>query len=93
MEDFFKKVIFGLFAIMVILGVNFWNIADDRNDMKESLVERCGDDAVCLGLVNKHFDSCFEQKHTLAGSRRPSDLEQDAVLECFFHKAEETLNH
>ena len=77
-----KRVVIGLVAGIVALGMKFYNKGADAQDVKSHLVSVCADDARCVKGVEENFEACFESAYKLGGRRQASHLESDQLVSC-----------
>jgi hypothetical protein len=77
-----KRVVIGLVAGIVALGMKFYNKSADAKEVKSHLVSLCADDARCVKSVQDNFDACFESAYKLGGRRQAAHLESDQLVGC-----------
>jgi hypothetical protein len=77
-----KRVVVGLMAGLVALGMKFYNKGADAQDVKSHLVSLCADDARCVKSVETHVQACFDSAYKLGGRRRSAHLESDQLVSC-----------
>jgi len=77
-----KRVVIGLVAGIVALGMKFYNKSADAQDVKSHLVSVCADDARCVKAVEENFEACFESAYKLGGRRQAAYLESDQLVSC-----------
>jgi hypothetical protein len=77
-----KRVVIGLVAGIVALGMKFYNKSADAQETKSHLVSLCADDARCVKSVEANFDACFESAYKLGGRRQAAHLGADQLASC-----------
>ena len=77
-----KRIVIGLVAGIVGLGMKFYNKSADGQDVKSHLVSICADDARCVKSVEDNFEACFESAYKLGGRRQAAYLESDQLVSC-----------
>ena len=77
-----KRVLFGVLAGVVALGMKFYNKSTDSQELKSHLVSLCAGDRRCVQSVETNFEACFDQAYKLGGRHTASHLESDEFIAC-----------
>lgn len=77
-----KRVVIGLVAGIVALGMKFYNKSADAQDVKAHLVSLCESDSRCVKSVEDNFQACFDSAYKLGGRRQGARLETDQLVSC-----------
>ena len=77
-----KRVVIGLVAGIVALGMKFYNKSADARDVKAHLESLCAADAACVKSVESNFEACFDSAYKLGGRHSAAHLETDALVAC-----------
>ncbi len=77
-----KRVLFGVLAGVVALGVKFYNKSTDSQELKTHLVSLCAGDSRCVQSVETNFQACFDQAYKVGGRHTASRLESDEFVAC-----------
>ena len=74
-----------LIGLAIFGGVKYCNAADTRADLESHLIEICESNRNCEGVVDSHFDTCFDL--ATAGQRRDSKVNAEKLVGCLNRKA------
>ncbi|QSQ19506.1 hypothetical protein JY651_29830 [Pyxidicoccus parkwayensis] len=89
--EYLKKLGLGLVVAAAVIGYKFYSKSSAKTEVREQLQRICEKDAECLGSVEQHFESCFEQHYKLGGRRRAGGLDQSAMVSCINGRAGKPL--
>ena len=89
--DYLKKLGLGLVVAAAVIGYKFYSKSSAKTETREQLELICDKNAECLGSVQQHFDTCFEQHYKLGGRRRAGGLDGSAMVTCINSKAGKAL--
>ena len=62
-----------LIGLAIFGGVKYCNAADTRADLESHLIEICESNRNCEGVVDSHFDTCFDLSYSFGSKRRDSN--------------------
>ena len=91
-----KKSIGVFGVVLIVLGVKFWNKSSSYNDIKAQMFDFCEGAAQCETVLNKHFDSCFDNNYDMGSKSHSGGLNQSGFVQCINSHAGSdllTLNH
>ena len=77
-----KRILFGVLAGVVALGMKFYNKSTDSQEIKAHLVSLCAGDNRCVKSVETNFEPCFDQAYKMGGRRQASHLQSDEFIAC-----------
>jgi len=77
-----KRVVFGVLAGILALGMKFYNKSTDAKDLKAHLVSLCADNAQCVQSVDTNFEACFDSAYKLGGRHQASHIASDEFIAC-----------
>ena len=76
-----------LIGLAIFGGVKYCNAADTRADLESHLIEICESNRNCEGVVDSHFDTCFDLSYSFGSKRRGSKVNTEKLVGCLNRKA------
>ena len=76
-----------LIGLAIFGGVKYCNAADTRADLESHLIEICESNRNCEGVVDSHFDTCFDLSYGFGSKRRDSKVNAEKLVGCLNRKA------
>ena len=84
-----KRVAGYIIPVLIILGLQFHNKSDSRDDLRQELIDICYDDSGCTQAVNVHFTRCFEDTYKMPTRYRSARLDLNSLVGCLNQRSGE----